>query len=91
MHNGFGGGPAATTLQLHSTTNGLGSIEQLRETPDESIHCIHFDHRINAIGFKSVQDMNITVAVGSMVMDRYNNKVEIYRLTEATTISNEQP
>ena len=60
MHNGFGGGggPAATNaLQLQSTNangGGLGIIEQLRETPDESIHCIHFDHSINAIGFKSV-------------------------------------
>lgn len=88
MHNGFGGA-AGSHHFLRQQSSGVG--EQLRETPDESIHCIHFDHRINAIGFKSVQDMNITVAVGSMVMDRYNNKVEIYRLTEATTTSNEQP
>ena len=33
--------------------------------------------------------MNVTVAVGSMIMDRDNNKVEIFRLTETTTTSNE--
>ena len=36
-------------------------------------------------------DMNITVAVGSLIMDRDSNKVEIFRLTEATMTSNEQP
>ena len=45
---------------------------------DESIHRLHLDHRINALAFKNTNDSNITVAVGSMSMERDNNKVEIY-------------
>ena len=35
--------------------------------------------------------MSVTVAVGSLVMDRENNKVEIFQLADTTTVSNEQP
>jgi len=61
------------------------------ENLDESMHRVNFDHRINALAFKNTNDMSVTVAVGSMIMDRDSNKVEIFKLTEATTTLNEQP
>jgi len=52
--------------------------ESKNDVPDESIHSVEFDHRVNAIGFKNMNDMNVTVAVGSMILDRHSNKVEIF-------------
>ena len=56
---------------------------------DESIHSVEFENRINAVGFKNTNDMNLTIAVGSMIMDKDSNKVEIFQLTETTTTSKE--
>lgn len=63
--------------------------ESKNDVPDESIHSVEFEHRVNAIGFKNMNDMNVTVAVGSMILDRHSNKVEIFQLTETNTTSNE--
>lgn len=50
---------------------------------------MNFGHQINALGFRNTNDASVTMAVGSMVMSRENNKVEIFKLAETTTVSNE--
>lgn len=69
----------------------LPRLEQHDQAPDESIHQVTFDYPINSISFKNASDGNVTVAVGSMLMDSAPNKVEIFRLMESTTTSIEQP
>ena len=67
-------------------------MAQSNENPtDDSIHCFRFEHEINALAFRNTANDNVTIAVGSLSLERANNKVEILRLTEATTTSNEQP
>ena len=63
--------------------------EATNDGMDDSIHSVEFENRINAIGFKYTNDMNLTIAVGSMIMDKDSNKVEIFHLTETTTTSKE--
>ena len=65
---------------------------QMADAPtDESMHKLNFDHNVNSIAFKHTNDSNVNLAVGSMILDRQENKVEIFKLAEATTTSNEQP
>ena len=57
----------------------------------DHIHQYTFNFPVNSIAFNHHADQNVTLAVGSLNMEKANNSVSILRFVDSTTISNEQP